>query len=87
MKKTVLNGKAMTDRASAYAALRAALSLPDYFGDNLDALYDVLSAAEGTVELKGTAAMLGALESYGCKLLACFYDAARENPRFTFRAR
>ena len=87
MKKITLNGKKMTEREGAYDYLAASLSLPAYFGRNLDALYDVLSGTEGEVELKNAGAMLAALESYGCKLLSCFYDAARDNPRFSFRAR
>jgi hypothetical protein len=36
-----LDGKAMVDKASALAAIAAALSFPDHFGHNLDALFDM----------------------------------------------
>ena len=39
----VIDGKAAPDKASALAAIAAALSFPDYFGGNLDALYDMLT--------------------------------------------
>ncbi len=39
----VLDGRALTTRAEAYAYLREKLALPAFFGDNLDALYDALT--------------------------------------------
>ena len=39
----VLDGKRMTDRAALHAELAEKLSLPEYYGGNLDALNDCLS--------------------------------------------
>jgi RNAse (barnase) inhibitor barstar len=39
----VLRGEAVTSRHEAMQAIAAALSFPDWFGHNLDALYDSLT--------------------------------------------
>ncbi|MEU6646501.1 barstar family protein [Saccharomonospora sp. NPDC046836] len=39
----VLDGRALGDKLSTLDAIAAALSFPDYFGRNLDALYDCLT--------------------------------------------
>jgi ribonuclease inhibitor len=38
-----LDCRKMTDRKAAHAYLKQALALPDYYGNNLDALYDCLT--------------------------------------------
>jgi hypothetical protein len=38
-----VDGNGMRDKASALDTIAAALSFPDYFGRNLDALYDCLT--------------------------------------------
>ena len=38
-----LNGKKMTDRKAAHAYLKKKLHLPEYYGNNLDALWDCLT--------------------------------------------
>ena len=39
----VLDGRRMEGREGLHAELKQKLSLPDYYGNNLDALYDELS--------------------------------------------
>ena len=43
MKEIYLDGAEMPDKASAHAYLKRKLDLPDYYGNNLDALWDCLS--------------------------------------------
>jgi len=38
----VLDASKMTDKATSHAYLKEALNLPDYYGNNLDALHDCL---------------------------------------------
>ena len=38
-----LNGSKMKDRETAHLYIKRKLSLPDYYGKNLDALWDLLS--------------------------------------------
>lgn len=86
MNEYILNGENMTSRENAYEEIARVLHLPDYFGENLDALWDVLSTLDGSVRLSSVAVMLNALGAYGCRMLAVFYDAAKENERFIFKA-
>ena len=74
----ILNCKHLTDRAKAHPYLARMLALPDYYGNNLDALYDCLTdMGPRTIVLLGTDALTG---GYGAKVLGAFEDAARENP-------
>ena len=78
-------GSRMTDRTAAHAELARALELPDYYGANLDALWDVITTTDLDVTFLEVEPMLRALGAYGCKLLSTFYEAAEENPGLTFR--
>ena len=42
MREVYLEGRLMTDRAAAHAEIKDKLSLPEYYGANLDALWDCL---------------------------------------------
>ena len=48
--KVWLDARRMEERGEAHAYLRERLDLPDYYGRNLDALYDCLTEMSG-VEL------------------------------------
>ena len=41
--KVYLNAEKMTEKKSAHEYLKFMLDLPEYYGNNLDALYDCLS--------------------------------------------
>ena len=58
------------------------LAFPEYYGHNLDALYDMLSSCELTLTLTN-AAVLNKLFRYGDNLRLALEDAARDNPNFT----
>ena len=79
-----LNGKEMCSRQALHDHLKQQLNLPDYYGRNLDALWDLLTTTAAEVKLVAVAGMLNALGAYGCRLLKTFYDAAAENSRFEF---
>ena len=76
----------MTDREMAHDYLAQALSFPEWYGRNLDALYDLLTGytAPLCLELLHPEA-LAALGDYGCALLDTLRDAASDNPQFTLR--
>ena len=80
-----LNGAAMTDRAAAHTHLAQALELPEYYGRNLDALYDLLLeiAGEREIVLHDPAAVAEQLGKYGEALLSTLQEAAEENPHLT----
>ncbi|MBQ7646638.1 MAG: barstar family protein [Clostridia bacterium] len=84
MDEYILNGKKMKTYDDAYDHMAGVLEFPDYFGRNLDALYDLLTERAISVVLRNVDDMLNALGSYGCDMLKCFFDAAEENENFTF---
>lgn len=43
MKKIILDGTQLSNRETAHDYLQTALELPEYYGKNLDALYDCLT--------------------------------------------
>ena len=85
MTHIVLDGSRVPDREGLHNLLAERLRLPDYYGRNLDALYDCLTAMrEVTVLLRSADAMTASLGDYGEKVLRVFRDAAAENPGFGF---
>lgn len=84
MDTIILNGANMTTREDAHAEIQREMGFPDYYGANLDALWDMLSSAPADIVLRNPAPMLNALGRYGCKLLETFFDAAAEDEDFHF---
>ncbi len=85
MEKIILDGMEMTDKTAAHEHIARRLDFPGWYGNNLDALWDMLSeGAAREIELINSAAMLNALGTYGCRLLQCFFDAAAEDENVKF---
>ncbi len=73
----ILDGRFMTTRENAHEHLVRQLSLPDWYGRNLDALYDLLTAGTGAETITLThAEALEELGAYGRRLLQVLRDAA-----------
>ena len=82
----ILDGRNMTDRRCAQAEIAEKLSFPDYYGHNLDALWDLLTEGEEReICLIYAGTMLKALGGYGAELLKTFYEAAEETDGLQFR--
>lgn len=81
MHKIVLDPAAMPDRAALHLYLKEMLSLPDYYGENLDALYDCLTDISVPTEISVPACVNGEehLGRYGEQLLRVLSDAAEVN--------
>lgn len=81
MQRIQLSAAYWASPRAAHEALKSALSFPDYYGYNLDALYDCLTEKTDTLlvieECARAAAQLGEKWS---GFLAVFLDAARNNP-------
>lgn len=85
MREIILDGRRMDSRSLAFAYLKQALDLPDYFGNNLDALADCLSElAQVRVVLRYSLAMINALGGYGHQLMDVFQEEAASRPDFIF---
>lgn len=74
-----LDAAMLRERLPAHEYLTEALALPDYYGKNLDALYDCLTElGETEVRFVNLDAAGG---SYFSKVLSVFQEAQADNPR------
>ena len=78
----ILDGSVMTSRERAYKHIARELRFPEYFGKNLDALYDLLTdlyVNEDTIViLMNCRTMKKSLGEYGDKLIEAFANASEE---------
>jgi len=75
----ILDGRYMTTRDNAHDHLARQLSLPEWYGRNLDALHDLLTAGVGAETITLThAEALEELGAYGRRLLQVLQDAAAQ---------
>jgi ribonuclease inhibitor len=81
MKKVTLSSKEFATKDELHAVLKKKLDLPDYYGENLDALWDCLTA---WIELPLTIEWIGYKDSektlgeYATLVLETFRDAEKE---------
>ena len=81
MKQIQLSAAQWDSPRAAHEALKEALSFPDYYGHNLDALYDCLTDLDDTLLIIEECAK--ASQQIGEKwsaFLTVFLDAAQNNP-------
>ena len=50
--KVILDGRKMVDKETTHEYLKKELQFPDYYGCNLDALYDCLTETEEVLEIQ-----------------------------------
>ena len=82
MKTFILDGAAVMGREDLHEKLARGLGLPDWYGGNLDALYDCLTDLEETVIcIANRSSLEEALGNYVNLFLRVLKDAAEENPR------
>lgn len=79
----VLDGRKMTDREATHLYLKKKLDLPDYYGKNLDALYDCLCETGKPVQIivSYVQEMQDNLRRYADGLLNTLEAAAEKNPK------
>lgn len=82
-----LNGRKMRTKKMMYDQYIEAFSLPDYFGNNLDALWDVLMDIDEPtlIEFTQILYLLKYLDSYGYKVLEVFQLLEAHNENVTVR--
>ena len=82
----ILDGRLMTDRAALHDCLAEKFSFPDYYGRNLDALYDLLTEypTECHVTVLHQQWLLENLGRYGSSFLQTLEDACRNNAHMSF---
>ena len=85
MEAIMLDGALLTERTAAMDILTETLSLPEWWGRNLDALYDCIT------EMSGCSIKLLHLEeaglegTYGAGILKVLEEGAAQNPGFTVK--
>ena len=83
----ILNCENLAQRGQAHPYLARMLDFPDYYGKNLDALFDCLTElGDCTVILDG-GAELSRNGGYGANVLKVFEEAALANPRLRLEIR
>lgn len=77
-----LDCREMTDRVTVHQHLKEKLDLPDHYGNNLDALYDILTerSAPMTIRVLGAKKLELQLGRYGTALLNTLWQAAEGMP-------
>ena len=75
----ILDAAMLRERLPAHDYLKEALALPDYYGKNLDALYDCLTEL-GETEIQFVN-LDAAGDSYFSRVLSVFQEARDQNPR------
>ena len=86
MEEIFLDAKKMTSKSDAHKYIKEMLKLPSYYGENLDALWDILSSKSKIISvfLLHEEKLYENLEQYGKQLLEVFHDAANNgNIQFT----
>lgn len=83
-KEVFIDFSILNDYDEFYEQLKEKLNLPDFFGDNLDALYDVISGdLELPLHIEFVNMNLMQLETFE-DLLTCMEDAAENVEGFSF---
>ncbi|MBQ5368892.1 MAG: barstar family protein [Peptococcaceae bacterium] len=80
-----LDGAVLKSKEELHSTISWQLALPDYYGRNLDALWDVLStwSAPLRIEVTHTDLLKLHLADYVDALLELLHDAAAENSTIT----
>jgi len=82
MKKIILDGEQLCNRENAHTYLQEMLELPEYYGKNLDALYDCLTELKDLyIEIKQP--IEG--NDYFRRMLRVFKGAEMESDSLTVR--
>ena len=81
MDKVKLNGNSMGTKELAHLYLKWKLELPDYYGENLDALWDILSVHSEPLEIRldNKDKLIEHLGDYGESIIDLLNDVSEEN--------
>lgn len=81
MIQVIIDGRNIKDKQSLHAYVKEQCKFPEYYGNNLDALYDVLTDRTEPLAIKVVHAdeLKEVLCGYGEAFLETLQDAAAEN--------
>jgi len=82
--QVIIDGRNMKDKQTLHAYLKEQCKFPEYYGNNLDALYDVLTDREEPLEIKLEHAdeLKEILCGYGEAFIETLEDAAAASKNF-----
>ena len=80
----ILEGKKLQSAQEAHLYLKESLELPEYYGENLDALYDCLTEMTERSLIRIEAVQPVETEFFK-KLVRVMKDAAQDNPKLEVR--
>ncbi len=83
MKTVTLDGAVLASKEALHQTLAQALAFPDWYGGNLDALFDCLTDLSEEVSI--TLLNWDGLGDYGQRVKKVLLAAARENDRITLQ--
>lgn len=83
----ILDGNCIINKETLHDTLAASLPLPNWYGRNLDALYDCLTdlQEETMIQILNMDALEAHLGSYAHALDRVLRNASCENPRIEYR--
>ena len=81
MRNITLDGKEMTSRKATHLYLKQKLNFPEYYGENLDALWDLLTTIGSPTQIRllNSDLLDKQLGEYGSTLKSVLQAAAQEN--------
>lgn len=79
MRNLTVDFTGASDKVSVHERIKTGLELPEYYGNNLDALHDCLSEMTDCVITLKNIDVLYALDIIGVKILKVFEEAADTN--------
>lgn len=87
MRVCILDGQKVKNKEMLHDALSHELALPDWYGRNLDALYDCLTdiREETEIQLLNESVLKENLGDYIKILMKVIYMAAKENPQIRWK--
>jgi ribonuclease inhibitor len=87
MKTCILDGSQITDRKLLHQTLAASLDFPDWYGNNLDALYDCLTdiREETKIMIQNSANLETNLGRYANSLYRVLNNVSKDNPFLTWQ--
>lgn len=83
--QVIIDGRKITDKAMLHAYLKEQCQFPDYYGNNLDALYDVLTERAEPLQIciEYAEELKERLCGYGEAFIETLLDVAAENEHIT----
>lgn len=81
MKEIIIDCAGLENPGQLHEKLKHAFDFPEWYGNNLDALFDCLCEAEASLTLQGWQSLGVWFEGFRLT----FFDAMQENPMFTYK--